>query len=93
MQSYSKTGKIKIILDLESLKDVPAEFVAQISEFDTIAKELLGSIVLAGVREELTKSLAAISDPPPLKCFADRKLAQEYFEGSESEMDETTGKV
>jgi hypothetical protein len=76
-----KSGRNRIILELVDAEKLPQELFRELAQFDRLARELSGRIVLAGFNDRLRALVAQASPPPGIECFETTETALQTFHG------------
>jgi hypothetical protein len=79
-----RSGKNRIILELEQEQEVPLEVLRELAALDLLARELSGRIVLAGVGDSVRKRIENFAQPPVIPTFRTRQEALQFFENLSS---------
>jgi hypothetical protein len=74
-----KTGKNKILLEVNGSDTLPDDVIRDIGIMDNLARELSGRIVIVTSNAALKKKLDIFATPPLILCFVDRKSAMAAF--------------
>lgn len=79
MGNILKTGKNKIILALPDQQDLSSDILRELAEFDVLARELSGRVVLAKVSAQLKSKIEFFAKPPVILCFETIEKAFEFL--------------
>jgi hypothetical protein len=77
-------GKNRIILFLPDTERLPPEIIREISQFDMLARELSGRIILAGNSPKLKEQVQLFAKPPVIACFDSKEAALQEFKNQQS---------
>ena len=79
IEKLFKNGKNKLILELETPKNLPNDILRELSKFDVLARELSGRVTISGIEDDLRLKIEAFSSPPHIPCYVSRKEALASF--------------
>lgn len=82
-----KTGKNRIILHFAQADQIPPLVLREISQYDLLARELSGRIILSGVSSKLKEQIQRFAQPPVIECFETLVEALAYFKNQKTPLD------
>jgi hypothetical protein len=74
-----KSGKHRIVLALHGADQLPDELIRELSDFDRLARELAGRVVLADATPALREQLRKLGQPPVITAYATVEEAVRSF--------------